>query len=122
MTVGVVLDIALIVLLVAGAAGGVFINRKLQRLTMAQEELKTALIHFDDAAARADAALKRLESGGLAKGAELQAAAKRAETLLTELSVMSTAGARIADRIEGAVGDVRRLGAAHASGKPRRAA
>jgi len=115
-TIGVILDIVLIVLLVAGATGGVYINRRLQRLTTAQEELKAAILHFDEAATRADAAMKRLETGGLAKGAELQAAAKRAEALLTELSVMSSAGERIADRIESAVGDVRRLG------KPRRAA
>ncbi|HNR78535.1 MAG TPA: DUF6468 domain-containing protein [Parvularculaceae bacterium] len=122
MTVGLVLDIALIALLLSGAAGGVFISRKLQRLTAAQEELKAALTQFDEAAARADAAMKRLETGGLARGAQLEAATKRAETLLTELSVMSGAGARIADRIEGAVAEVRRLGASGASRNPRRAA
>lgn len=122
MTVGLVLDIALIALLLSGAAGGVFISRKLQRLTAAQEELKAALTQFDEAAARADAAMKRLETGGLARGAQLEAAMKRAETLLTELSVMSGAGARIADRIEGAVAEVRRLGSSGASRNPRRAA
>ncbi|MEZ5914196.1 MAG: DUF6468 domain-containing protein [Parvularculaceae bacterium] len=120
--IGVILDIVLIVLLVAGAAGGFYINGRLQRLTTAQEELKAAIAHFDEAALRAEGAMKRLEAGGLAKSAELQAAALRAETLVTELSVMSSAGERIADRIESVLGDVRSLGRTRASEKSRRAA
>ncbi|MCB2112903.1 MAG: hypothetical protein KDD85_05070 [Parvularculaceae bacterium] len=122
MNIGVILDIVLIVLLVAGAAGGFYINGRLQRLTTAQEELKAAIAHFDEAALRAEGAMKRLEAGGLAKSAELQAAALRAETLVTELSVMSSAGERIADRIESVLGDVRSLGRTRASEKSRRAA
>lgn len=113
------LDIIVVVLLVAGGAGGWMISWRLNRLMAAQEELKSALTSFDAATLRADAALKRLEAGGLAKGAELHSAAKRAEALITELSVMTSAGERIADRIEGAVKDVRQLGAARI---PRRAA
>lgn len=122
MSAGVILDLVLVALLIAGAAGGLLINRRLARLTAAQEELKAALVHFDAAAVRADAALKRLEAGSVARGAELQAAARRAETLLTDLSVMSSAGERIADRIEGAVRDVKSLGASQAARKSRRAA
>lgn len=113
-----VLDIVVIALLIAGALGGVTISRRLKRLMTAHDELKAALAAFDEAAVRADVALRRLEAGGVAKGAELQSAARRAEALIAELSVMTSAGERIADRIEGAVKDVRQLGA----GKIRRAA
>ncbi|MEK7266460.1 MAG: DUF6468 domain-containing protein [Pseudomonadota bacterium] len=106
------LDLIVVVLLIAGGAGGYLISRRLHRLMAAQEELKSALSSFDAATLRADAALKRLEAGGIAKGSELNSAAKRAEALIAELSVMTSAGERIADRIEGAVKDVRQLGAA----------
>ncbi len=109
------LDVVVVVLLVAGGAGGWLISKRLNRLMAAQEELKSALTAFDTAAVRADAALKRLEAGGLAKGAELHSASRRAEALITELSVMTSGGERIADRIEGAVRDVRQLGAARKS-------
>jgi hypothetical protein len=120
MTPGVVLDIVLVALLIAGGAGGLIVNRRLNRLMTAQEELKTALAGFDDAASRADFALKRLEAGGVARGAELKAATDRAQALVNELSVMTSAGERIADRIDGAVKDVRRLGGG--SPNPKRAA
>lgn len=119
MSANVLLDVALVALLILGAAGGWVIHHRLNRLVAAQEELKTALLSFDAAASRADAALKRLESGGLAKGAELHAAARHAEALITELSVMTSAGERIAERIEGAVRDVRTIGDAR---KTKRAA
>lgn len=112
------LDTVVLILLVAGGAGGFIISRRLNRLMAAQTELQAALAQFDTAAARADAALKRLEAGGISKGAEIEAATRRAEALITELSVMTSAGERIADRIEGAVKDVRSLGGA----KPKRAA
>lgn len=112
MNASLLLDGALIALLILGGAGGLAIHRRLNALVAAQEELKTALLTFDAAASRADAALKRLEAGGLAKGADLHAAATRAAALITELSVMTSAGERIAERIEGAVRDVRTIGAA----------
>jgi len=106
------LDILVIALLIAGSVGGFLISRRLNRLMKAQEDLKSALAAFDEATTRADTALRRLEAGGLARGAELHSATKRAESLITELSVMTSAGERIADRIENAVQDVRRLGGA----------
>jgi len=121
MTVGVFLDFAVAAILVIGAVGGVAITRKLNRLMKAQQELKIALDSFELAAGRADAALKRLEAGGIAKGAELQSAAARAEALVNELSVMASAGERIAERIEAAVSDVRAIGASRGA-KPKRAA
>jgi hypothetical protein len=90
-------------------------------LLTAQQELKAALESFDLAAGKADAALRRLEAGGLAKGAELQSAAARAEALVNELSVMTSAGERIAERIEAAVSEVRVIGASRGA-KQRRAA
>ncbi len=122
MTFSAILDLSLIVLLLVGGAGGFTIIRRLNRLMAAQDELKSALAEFDSAAGRADTALKRLEANGVSKGADLQAAAQRAEALVNELSVMTSAGERIADRIESAVRDVRTLGAAGAVRKPKRAA
>lgn len=119
MSASVVLDVVLIALLAVAAGWGFVLNRRLARLTSAQAELKVALASFDEATARADATLKRIEQTGLARGAEVQAASAKAQYLATELSVMIVAGERIADRLEGAVRDVRALGA---GGKPRRAA
>lgn len=121
MSLSVVLDLILVALLVAGGLGGIVVHRRLNRLMAAQEDLKGALASFDDAASRADFALKRLEAGGIAKGVELKAASDRAQTLVNELSVMTSAGERIVDRIEDAVRDVRQLGGAKAA-KPKRAA
>ncbi len=122
MSLGVLIDLSVICLLVLGCVGGWLINRRISKLVSAQQDLREALESFDAAAARADAALKGLEASGLAKGAELHSAATRAESLISELSVMTSAGERIADRIEGAVKEVRSLGAARAGGKPKRAA
>jgi hypothetical protein len=119
MTVGIVLDIALIALIGAAALGGAVLNRKLKKLAGAQAELRTALDGFSIAAAKADEALKRIESTGVIKGAEMQAAAHRAQKLATDLSVMTAAGERVAIRIEDALRDVRAVGGAN---KNRRAA
>jgi hypothetical protein len=120
-TFGLVLDAALVALLLAAGAGGFFIHRRIDRLVAAQQELQAALAAFDEAAGRADAALKRLEAGGVAKGVELQRGAAQAERLINELSVMNSAGEHIAERIENAVKAVRGLAAARPA-KPRRAA
>lgn len=112
MNAAMALDIALIALLTVGGAGGWIILQRLNRLKAAQEELRAALANFDVASARADVALKRLEAGSLSKSAELNLAAKRAEELIAELSIMNSAGARIADRIEGAISEVRAIGGA----------
>jgi phage gp46-like protein len=111
MTLGLILDIALIALIGAAAVGGVVLNAKLKKLALAQSELRSALDTFSEAAAKADDALKRIESAGVIKGAELQAAAARAQKLATDLSVMTAAGERVATRIEDALRDVRAVGA-----------
>jgi len=112
MNAAMALDVLLILLLAAGGAGGWIILQRLNRLKAAQEELRAALANFDVASARTDVALKRLEAGSLSKGAQLSSAARRAEELIAELSIMNAAGARIADRIESAIGEVRAIGGA----------
>ncbi len=119
MTPGLLLDFALIALIGAAAAGGVVLNAKLNKLAGAQADLRSALDAFSAAASRADDALKRIESAGVIKGAELQAAAHRAQKLATDLSVMTAAGERVATRIEDALREVRAVGGAR---KDRRAA
>lgn len=119
MTLALLLDIVLIALLGVVAVGGLTLQRKLRKLAAAQADLQAALETFSGAAEQADAALKRIETAGVIKGAELQAAAHRAQKLATDLSVMTAAGERIADRIELAIRDVKMIGAAQ---KNRRAA
>lgn len=119
MTLALVLDIVLIALIGAAAIGGLILHRKLKALAEAQAALKAALDTFSDAAAKADEALKRIESAGVVRGAELQAAAGRAQMLATDLSVMTAAGERVAIRIEDALREVRAVGG---SRKDRRAA
>jgi phage gp46-like protein len=110
MTVGIILDVAVIALIAAAALGGLILNRKLTKLSAAQADLKSALDTFSAAATKADDALKRIEAAGVVKGAELQAAAHRAQKLATDLSVMTAAGERVATRIEDALRDVRAVG------------
>lgn len=119
MTTGMILDIALILLIGGAALGGAMLNRRLKTLAGAQADLRAALDTFSAAASKADDALKRIESAGVIRGAELQSAAARAQKLATDLSVMTAAGERVAVRIEDALRDVRAVGAAR---KDRRAA
>jgi len=119
MTIGLALDVLLIALIAAAVLFGVVLNNKLTKLSAAQADLRGALDAFAGATEQAEAALKRIETVGVIKGAELQAAAQRAQKLATDLSVMTTAGERVADRIEAALRDVRTVGSAR---KDRRAA
>mgnify|MGYP000020476767 CR=1 FL=1 len=119
MSIAILLDGALVALIAGAAVGGLILNRKLNKLSQAQADLKAALDAFSDAAAKADDALKRIEAAGVVKGAELHAAAQRAQKLATDLSVMTAAGERVATRIEDALREVRAVGG---NRKDRRAA
>ncbi len=120
MTFGLYLD-AVIIALFAGAGVFAFIlNRKLKKLADAQAALQSSLEAFSGAALQANDALKRIETQGVIRGAELQAAASRAQRLATDLSVMTAAGERVADRIEAALDSVRAVGGS--ARKDRRAA
>jgi hypothetical protein len=105
------LDVLVIAMLALVGGYGILLNRRLNALRTGQTELQSALAGFDNATRRAEETLKRIESNGLSKGAEIQASAHRAQLLLNELSVMTAAGDRIAERIELAVKDVRAIGA-----------
>lgn len=120
MTIGFLLDAAIIALFAAAGAFAFILNRKLKKLADAQAALQSSLEAFSGAAAQADEALQRIETQGVVRGAELQAAASRAQRLATELSVMTAAGERVADRIEAALNSVRAVGAS--ARKDRRAA
>ncbi len=120
MTIGLFLDAAVIALLVAAGMFAFILNRKLKKLSEAQAALQSSLEAFSSAAGKADEALKRIETQGVVRGAELQAAAARAQRLATDLSVMTAAGERVADRIEAALNSVRAVGAS--ARKDRRAA
>jgi hypothetical protein len=120
MTLSFALDLAVIALISAAGVFAFLLNLRLRKLADAQAALQSSLEAFSGAAAQADEALKRIESQGVVRGAELQAAANRAQRLATELSVMTMAGERVADRIEAALNSVRAIGAS--ARKDRRAA
>ncbi|MEZ5895060.1 MAG: DUF6468 domain-containing protein [Parvularculaceae bacterium] len=118
MSVAEILDIIIILALVVAGGYGVVLNRRLNALREGQAEFHAALASFDEATRQVAQMLGRIEEQGLSRGAEIEAASRRAQLVLDELSVMTTAGDHIAARIEGAVQDVRTLGA----GKARKAA
>ncbi len=120
MTLGIALDIAVIALILAAAVFALVLNSRLKKLGDAHAALQASLADFTNAAAQADEALKRIESQGVVRGAELQTAATRAQRLATDLSVMTAAGERVADRIEAALASVRAVGGG--ARKDRRAA
>ncbi|MEZ5920491.1 MAG: DUF6468 domain-containing protein [Parvularculaceae bacterium] len=117
MNTGAILDITIIALIAFASAGGFFIHRRLLKLMRAQAEFSAALAAFDEATTRASDTLQRLEQSGLARGTELKRAAARAEALINDLSVMNSAGERVADRLEEAIRDVRSIGSKPRSGR-----
>ncbi len=118
MSVADILDIIVILALLFVGGYGVVLNRRLNALRAGQAEFHAALASFDETTRQAAQMLSQIEENGLARGAEIEAASRRAQDLLNELSVMTAAGDNIAARIEDAVKGVRTLGA----GKARKAA
>ncbi|MCA8890018.1 MAG: hypothetical protein KDA46_14385 [Parvularculaceae bacterium] len=118
MSVADILDIIIILALVVAGGYGIVLNRRLNALRESHAEFHAALAGFDEATRQASQMLGRIEEQGLSRGAEIEAASRRAQLVLNELSVMTASGDHIAARIEDAVKDVRTLGA----GKARKAA
>ena len=111
-----VIEIVVAVLLVATCGYCIVLNRRLKALKDGQAELQRAIAAFDDASRRAERNLARMESSSAGMGRDLDAVMARAHALVDELSVMVSAGDHIAGRIEGAVSNVRALGAKRAAG------
>lgn len=98
-------------LLIATCAYCYVLSRKLKELRAGQAALMQTIEKFDDASRRAENNLNRMQGTGAALNDDLAAATARAHALIDELSVMVNAGDNIAGRIEGAVKEVRAIGA-----------
>jgi len=107
----IVLEIAIGLLLLATCAYCVTLGRKLERLRKGQADLLTTIERFDEATRRAESNLNAMQSAGAKMNRDLGVASTRASALIDELSVMVHAGDGIAGRIEGAVREVRAIGA-----------
>lgn len=110
------IEIVVATLLVATCAYCFILNRRLKALKDGQEELKAAIATFDQASRRAEENLARMEKNSLNMGRDLAGVMGRANALVSELSVMVSAGDHIAGRIETAVNDVRAIGGKRAGG------
>ncbi len=106
----VVLDLALTGLLLAACAYSMMLSRKLAALRKGQAELKSAIEAFDASAQTIQSAMQKVESIGLVRARETNRTTEDAQALFNDLSVMTAAGARVADRLESALDDVRRTG------------
>lgn len=116
MIAGDAIEIVVATLLVATCAYCFVLNRRLKSLKDGQAELKAAIATFDEASRRASENLARMEKSSVAMGRNLAGVMGRANALVSELSVMVSAGDHIAGRIETAVNDVRVLGGKRAGG------
>lgn len=109
---GAALDLAILILLVAACGGALVIGRKLTALQRAQGNLAEAIAQFDAASRRAEETLEKIEAMGSARNTSLSKAAQSAQALLDDLTLMTASGERIAERIEAAVLDVKKIGGA----------
>jgi hypothetical protein len=108
---GAALDIVVVALLVATCVYCFVLNRRLAAVRQGQASLEQAIAAFDAASRRAEESLQRIESEGATTGRDLSAVIRSAEGLRTDLSVMVSAGDRVASRIEEAIGAVKAMGA-----------
>ena len=105
--IGQVLDIVIIVLLGATVIYCYQLSRKLTVLREGHAELQALIVKFDSAAARAESNLKSMKNIDLANVRTVSAANDKAGALADELSVMISAGDRVAGRIETVMREVR---------------
>ncbi|MEL6789017.1 MAG: DUF6468 domain-containing protein [Pseudomonadota bacterium] len=107
-----VLEITLVGLLMIACGLGVILNRRLTRLRDDQANLLRSIETFDTATRRAEATLAAIKARGESLDGALGRTVSRANFLMDELSVMVSAGDKIADRIEHVMADVRSVGRA----------
>jgi hypothetical protein len=96
------LEVALDVLLAATLCYCVVLERRLAAVRKGQEGLKTHIGELNMAIAGAGASLRALKSAAGEAAQTLDERMKRARLHIDELSVLTTSGERIAQRMEGA--------------------
>jgi hypothetical protein len=111
MTSNLILELIMGVLLLATCGYCCILSRKLKALRAEQTELLRTIEVFDGATRRAENNLASMKNAGVAMNRELGETTQRAVALIDELSVMVDAGDHIASRIEGAMREVRAVGA-----------
>lgn len=109
---GLFLEIVVSILLIATCGYCYILDRRLRALRESQAEMLRVIQNFDEASRRAERTLQAMQQHGLNAGRDLETVAAKAQSLITELSVMVNAGDHIAGRIEGAVKQVRSIGRA----------
>ncbi|MEO1151139.1 MAG: DUF6468 domain-containing protein [Pseudomonadota bacterium] len=105
-----ILELALVVLLLIACAMGFVLNRRLHQLRRDQTNLLQSIETFDAATRRAETTLAAIKARGDTLDGALGRTVSRANFLMDELSVMVSAGDKIADRIEHVMADVRSVG------------
>ncbi|MEL6111520.1 MAG: DUF6468 domain-containing protein [Pseudomonadota bacterium] len=105
-----ILEFALVVLLLIACAMGFVLNRRLHQLRRDQTNLLQSIETFDAATRRVETTLAAIKARGDTLDGALGRTVSRANFLMDELSVMVSAGDKIADRIEHVMADVRSVG------------
>lgn len=121
MNIELIIETLMVALLVATCSYCFVLSRRLHALRGGQEELSALISKFDDASRRAEENLALIQTNSAGVNRELAQAAAGANALIDELSVMVNAGDNIANRIEGAVNEVRIIGSQRAASWQRRA-
>jgi hypothetical protein len=101
------IELALDVLLAATLCYCVILERRLAAVRKGQEGLKTHIGELNMAIAGAGASLRALKSAAGEAAQTLDERLKRARLHIDELSVLTTSGERIAQRMEGAAASPR---------------
>ena len=118
----VIIDLLFIFLLAATCAYCFMLNRKLNALRSAQSTLGEAISTFDEASKRAQENIDKMELLARTKTGDANNIIGRGQDIVSELSIMVSAGERIATRIEAAIGDVKTVGKKSIARLPSKAA
>ena len=121
MIVSLALDVLIATLLVATIFYCFILNRKLEAMRSAQDEMRRLAEDFGRATAQARAGIAELKFAGEEAGQKLQAGIEKARSLADELAFVSEAGGRLAERLEQGI-DSRRNVAPRPTARPTAAA
>ena len=103
MTIAMALELVLTLLLAATLGYCIVLERRLAAVRKGQDGLQTMIGELNAAIAGAGASLRALKSAAASAAETLDDRLKRARAVADELAVVSTSGARIAQRFDRAV-------------------
>ncbi len=110
MTIELIIESILCLLLLVTSLAGVQFSGRLKKIKQGQDELAYLIHSFDEAAKTARTSLDGMQDQNRNLEKSLSVLVRRANGLISELSVMVNAGDNIAGRLEGAVDEVRYIG------------